>query len=313
MANNLMDAFGHRRWKDVFRKNDPVPFSDRSLAWINHPEPAFVRYILDRAVLPFDVIPPDPVMYKKEATYAIAQLHRLWITTKVIAKYLTPESLIVDLGAFPFTQSIIIREYLHNYSRLIATMNLPLRADWQATLDERNIETMPLNLDRYVVSGDDTDQMPHVIALDDASVDTILLTHVIEHLYHPLTIFQEVARVLKPGGHFIVSTDNAFMLSTFLNLQGMNDFLYEPVAHTAAMSFHFWRGHNRFFSGPDLQAMLQAVGLKPVETAFYEVLYHAFADEYYQHPVKSIPRWRADILSQLPGHRNEVIVVGRKM
>ncbi len=45
--------------------------------------------------------------------------------------------------------------------------------------------------------------------LSDASFDVINLSHVIEHVPDPKAIFSEVARILKPGGIFIVRTPNS--------------------------------------------------------------------------------------------------------
>jgi SAM-dependent methyltransferase len=41
------------------------------------------------------------------------------------------------------------------------------------------------------------------IPLDDASVDTVLCTDVLEHLEEPAAAIREAARVLRPGGHAI--------------------------------------------------------------------------------------------------------------
>lgn len=40
----------------------------------------------------------------------------------------------------------------------------------------------------------------------DASFDTILCTEVLEHTRHPFQVLTELARLLKPGGHLILST-----------------------------------------------------------------------------------------------------------
>ena len=41
-----------------------------------------------------------------------------------------------------------------------------------------------------------------------ASVDLVTANMVVEHVEHPLALFQEVARVLRPGGRFLVHTPN---------------------------------------------------------------------------------------------------------
>ena len=44
------------------------------------------------------------------------------------------------------------------------------------------------------------------LPFDDGRFDTIVSSDVIEHLWNPLLVFQELSRVLKPGGKLIVGT-----------------------------------------------------------------------------------------------------------
>jgi 2-polyprenyl-3-methyl-5-hydroxy-6-metoxy-1,4-benzoquinol methylase len=135
---------------------------------------------------------------------------------------------------------------------------------------------------------------------------------VIEHLYHPLQVLKEAARVIKPGGKILVTTDNAFLLPALRHIMHRDAFVHEPVEGTSAMAFHSWRGHVRFFSSSDLETMLCAVGLQPIETAYYEVLYNSWLDELFHNPIVDMPKWQAEILAALPYLRNEVMVVAEK-
>ncbi len=57
------------------------------------------------------------------------------------------------------------------------------------------------------------DQLPFATA----SFDLVISAWVLEHLAQPAPVFREIARVLKPEGHFIVITPNARSLLTRLN------------------------------------------------------------------------------------------------
>ena len=54
----------------------------------------------------------------------------------------------------------------------------------------------------------------------DASFDMVVSVWVLEHLEAPELVFKEVARVLKPGGHFIFLTPNALNPLVFGNRVG---------------------------------------------------------------------------------------------
>lgn len=49
-------------------------------------------------------------------------------------------------------------------------------------------------------------------ALSDGSFDTVLCTQVLEHVPHPRRALSELARVLRPGGHLILSVPHLSMI-----------------------------------------------------------------------------------------------------
>ncbi len=54
------------------------------------------------------------------------------------------------------------------------------------------------------------------IPLDSASVDLVMSRSVLEHLEHPLEVYAEINRLLKPGGQFIFLTANAWDYASVL-------------------------------------------------------------------------------------------------
>jgi SAM-dependent methyltransferase len=310
--SSLVSIYSGVSWNELFANNREIPFHDPALAWVETPPEEFRRFLIGHRPLSFDGVPPDPDTYKRDVTYSVVQMHRLWVTTNTLRPHVPRDGLIVDLGAFPFVLEVLLREYIGFRGRIHATVNLELKPEWLADLAPYSVETAMLDMDPYVVDPSEP-RLPQRLGLADSSADLVILAHVIEHLYHPMQLMREVQRVLKPGGKLLLSTDNAMMLSTLLNMCGMNEFVYEPVQQMAPMAFHFWRGHNRFYTAADLSALLAAAGLRTVETRFFEVFYSSFSDEHFHRPAKTIPAWRADILGKLPGYRNEVIVVAEKI
>lgn len=68
----------------------------------------------------------------------------------------------------------------------------PARAFPAYTERVHGIETRPATLEQA--------------ALPDASVDVVILLHVIEHVPDPVGLLREINRVLRPGGHVVVET-----------------------------------------------------------------------------------------------------------
>jgi len=68
----------------------------------------------------------------------------------------------------------------------------PLRGCCQFAESEFEIKTIPKTIEEA--------------ALDENSVDVVLMMHVIEHVPDPYGTFKEVYRILKPGGYFILET-----------------------------------------------------------------------------------------------------------
>lgn len=68
----------------------------------------------------------------------------------------------------------------------------PLRGGCQFSESEFGIKAIPKTIEEA--------------ALDENSVDVVIMMHVIEHVPDPLGTFKEVYRILKPGGYFILET-----------------------------------------------------------------------------------------------------------
>lgn len=61
------------------------------------------------------------------------------------------------------------------------------------------------DLDEHLVH--DVNKDPH-LPLDDESFDAVVITVSIQYLTRPIEVFQEVNRILKPGGRFLVVFSN---------------------------------------------------------------------------------------------------------
>ena len=71
-------------------------------------------------------------------------------------------------------------------------------------LNREELETNPI-LDEIIIH--DINQN-HRLPCDDASFDIVICSLSIEYITHPLKLFDEVARILRPEGRFIISFSN---------------------------------------------------------------------------------------------------------
>jgi len=309
-----MHYFGDKPLKEIFADQTPVSIFDPVVSWLNIPPKDFIEYTENHQALPFEGVPGNDQVYRKTPNYMITQTHRLWLTLDTLLPYLpkTDDYHFLDIGAHPYSLEVILREYCQYKGEIQATANLPIENIWRPIFDQYGIRISYVNLDKYVLPDSRMPDIPDRLSNPDNSLDVILLAHVIEHLYHPLELLKDIARVLKPGGHLVISTDHAFRLSALVNMLSLNPFLHDPVDQTSALTFDFWRGHNRFFTEWDLRIMLERAGLKVERAAYCEFIFNSLNESYYKEPIWSIPKWKADILTKIPQYRNEIVIIATK-
>ena len=98
--------------------------------------------------------------------------------------------------------------------------------------------------------------------LADASVDFIFSSEVIEHIYDTRNAFQEMGRVLKPGGSVLLTTPHhGFVKNLMLTVFGF-DSHFDPMGP-----------HVRFFSKRTLDRALRQNGIVPQRWGYYGRFY----------------------------------------
>lgn len=99
-----------------------------------------------------------------------------------------------------------------------------------------------------------TDRAPY----PDGTFDTVVTLDVIEHVFDPTAFIGELHRLLRPGGHLVLSTPNIRKIQRMLTLIGGHfpRTSYDPVG--------FDGGHLHYFTSADLRDLLTGRGFEVV-------------------------------------------------
>jgi SAM-dependent methyltransferase len=106
-----------------------------------------------------------------------------------VSEAVSSESIVLDLGA---GAGIIEHMNFKGKVKKICGIDLDKRVLENPYLDEAHVA--------------DAENIPY----PDGTFDIVCCDNVLEHLEHPIKVFKEVSRVLKPGGKFLFKTPNKF-------------------------------------------------------------------------------------------------------
>jgi SAM-dependent methyltransferase len=140
----------------------------------------------------------------------------------------------------------------------------------------------------------------HDIPLASSTVDCVCMADVVEHLARPVTAFEECARVLKPGGHLVVST---------VNLR------FPPIFLAQALPHRFRQGLNHMLSGtppddifPAYYRANTATSLRrTAERAGFETISLAHVSHHPRYLMFSYPVYRAGVAIEQIVRRHEAL------
>jgi SAM-dependent methyltransferase len=166
----------------------------------------------------------------------------------------------LELGANPYFTTVL----LHFFTPLRLTLANYFGPHFNATSTQALSVINPATAERQKLSFD----FEHFNIEDasfpfaSASFDVVLFCEVIEHLQSdPVNVLREIKRVLKPGGHLILTTPNVNRLENVARmLAGTN--IYDPYS-----GYGPYGRHNREYNRHELAALLAYCGFE-VEVFF---------------------------------------------
>ena len=166
-----------------------------------------------------------------------------------VLRVLEPDHAILDLGAG---------------SGRVKAMNFRGRARRVCGIDPDPRVAENPNLDEgHIGKGEE-------IPYPAAEFDLVIADNVLEHLEHPVLVFREVSRVLKPGGHFIVKTPNKthyMPLIARITPHSFHQFINRLRGRDAGDTFPT---RYRANTGPVLRRLADEAGLDVVSIEYLE-------------------------------------------
>lgn len=122
------------------------------------------------------------------------------------------------------------------------------------------------------------------IPLQNNVCDIVIATEVIEHIYYSKQLFDEISRVLKPGGYIVLSTPNAcsllyrilWVLGRVPPFAAKGDYTYSPPGYAG--------GHVRDYSFSELERILTEHGFDLIISTTNGVVYDRLSIPYYLLP-----------------------------
>lgn len=181
---------------------------------------------------------------------------------------LSPGARVLELGALPY------------YFTILLTRFLKIRPDTLSFFEFEKCESathVVENTDcgeRYEFDYQPLNIETEVFPFPDNSYDLVLCCEVLEHLLiNPSHMLYEAHRVLKPGGHVLITTPNALRWDNlFAMIRGAN--IYDRYHGNG-----IYGRHNREYSASEVAELLKANGYE-VERVETRSVYRPFLDTF---------------------------------
>jgi SAM-dependent methyltransferase len=172
------------------------------------------------------------------------------VATLALLPPATASSHLLELGSSPFISSVCYEMAWPGRITHANYFGSTERRGSQALYEVGGTRTRTYDFDLFNI---ETDEFPY----PDATFDAILFCELIEHLaINPVWALAEMHRVLRPGGHLVVTTPNALSIDRVASaLTGRRPFVdqYSPA-------FGYGARHNREFGMRELDVLLGETG-----------------------------------------------------
>lgn len=201
----------------------------------------------------------------RHQNWAVRQSLRFYHTYSSCLPYLSEGNTVVDIGAYPGSFLKILK-LVHSSPLHLIAAGMPVDSAFPEDMAKLGINFVPCDLDTALPTS-----YPTMINIPASSVDVVVCTEMIEHLYTVKQLMTEIHRMLRPGGVAYISTNNVAYLPGILRLFYGQSNLDVDLMHTSALVETEWRGHVRFYSLSQLIGLTRIFDLQPIVHGYYQM------------------------------------------
>jgi ubiquinone/menaquinone biosynthesis C-methylase UbiE len=173
---------------------------------------------------------------------------------------------------------------------------------------DADVEILTVNLDpagqQFAAKG-----YQEKVPLPDHSAQLVFALEIVEHLTSPFHLMKEAYRILKSGGHLVITTPNVTRIGNIFKLligRSPNDRLAPPGYDDPNDE---WRPHAREYAMHELAEMLRYVGF---EIALSRFFLGEDTQDCQQTARQSAIDWAKVPFYLVPHLRGSLLVVGRR-
>ena len=217
---------------------------------------------------------------------------------------------IVDFGPFPGSLLRLLRGIEPTKAARLFGAGLMASPEFvQFMRQDADVEILTVNLDpagqQFTSKG-----YPEKVPLPDSFAQLVFALEIVEHLTSPFLLMTEAYRLLKSGGHLVITTPNVTRIGNVFKLligRSPNDRLAPPGYNDPSDE---WRPHAREYAMHELAEMLRHVGFEIVRSRFF---LGEDTQDCRQTARQSTIDWAKVPFYLVPHLRGSLLLLGRKL
>lgn len=270
----------------------------------------FNRTIRTYQPSPYETFGEQDARFTTPMNHALKCRDRLHVALRSGLQWLPdgPQT-IVDFGPFPGSLLRLSRGLEPTRTARLFGAGLMASPEFvQFMKQDADVEIFTVNLDpagQQFTSKGYQDKVP----LPDHSAQLVFALEIVEHLISPFHLLSEAYRILKPGGHLVITTPNVTRIGNIFKLfigRSLNDRLAPPGYNDPNDE---WRPHAREYAMHELADMLRHVGFEIARSRFF---LGEDTQDCQQTAGQSIIDWAKVPFYLIPHLRGSLLILGRK-